>query len=148
MLSANAFCARDAVRYTRRLALDLAVDVLNGVGGHVGAPWTAVIVANGPAREGELGRAVDALPGLLWTAGPGAPDLGGRVLWPRVADSGPLEGPAPASRGLARRSDVERARPKCNINSHKPRKCCSLLKDQLLIALAGIEDETSGLCNT
>jgi hypothetical protein len=62
MLSANAFWARDAVRYTRRLALDLAVDVLNGAGGHVGTPWAAVIVANGPAREGELGRAVDVLP--------------------------------------------------------------------------------------
>jgi hypothetical protein len=93
MLSANAFWARDAVRYTLRLALDLAVDVLNGVGGHVRAPWAAVIVANGPAREGELGRAVDALPGLLWTGGPGAPDLGEESYsrgWQTLVHSGDL----------------------------------------------------------
>lgn len=141
--------------------LGLAVDVPIGVGRHVGPPWAALIVANGPAMEGELGRAIDALPGLLWTAGPdGQIDfsestlarmhrtLGGRVLWPRMADSGPPGRPASGSRGLARCSDAERARPRSDINSHKPRKCCSLLKDQLLIALAGIDDETDGLYDT
>ena len=155
--------------------------------------FIAVIVANGPAMQGELGCAVDAIPdshgrpalarmhrtldvlnefyGRGWHASgpPGGREWtckGGRA-WPRrrcaprismdgrpwrtglgfkssMAEGGKLWSTRRTCPSFSRVGEAFRRRagtPQIQ-HSHKSRKCCSLLKDQLIIALAGTEDET------
>ena len=81
--------------------------------------------------------------GRPWRTGLGckSPMAEGRRLWS-------TRGTCPSFSRVGEAFRHRAGPPKRNINSRKPRKYCSLFKDQLLIALAGIEDETSGLCNT